>query len=103
MALLRMCTYPLRWLDLFRHPFTYLPHSVLNEVITVTTEEEARYTAIIDAILETADLTTVTRKKIRMGLERALGGKDLSPQKVYISILLSSLFADLVLALLCSG
>jgi len=49
---------------------------------TVTPEEETKYTSIIDAILATADLNTVTRKKIRLGLERALGGKDLSEQKV---------------------
>lgn len=48
----------------------------------MTTEEETRYTEIIDGILATADLETVTRKKIRMGLEAALGGKDLSDQKV---------------------
>lgn len=48
----------------------------------VTTEEEARYTEVIDGILATADLETVTRKKIRMGLETAIGGKDLSDQKV---------------------
>lgn len=48
----------------------------------MSAEDETRYTAIIDAILATADLTTVTRKKIRMGLERALGGKDLREQKV---------------------
>jgi hypothetical protein len=37
---------------------------------------------LIDGILATADLETVTRKKIRMGLETALGGRDLSDQKV---------------------
>lgn len=48
----------------------------------MTAEEETRYTEVIDGILATADLETVTRKKIRMGLEAALGGKDLSDQKV---------------------
>jgi chromatin remodeling complex protein RSC6 len=52
----------------------------------VSHEEESRYTSIIDAILATADLNTVTRKKIRLGLEKALGGKDLSEQKVRILI-----------------
>ncbi len=37
---------------------------------------------MIDAILATADLETVTRKKARKGLEKALGGKDLSDRKV---------------------
>lgn len=55
--------------------------SRLTNPLIVTSEEESRYTSIIDAILETADLNTVTRKKIRMGLEKALGGKDLSDQK----------------------
>jgi upstream activation factor subunit UAF30 len=48
----------------------------------VTAEEEIRYTEIIDGILATADLETVTRKKIRVGLQNALGGKDLNEQKV---------------------
>lgn len=37
---------------------------------------------MIDAILATANLETISRKKIREGLEKALGGKDLSEQKV---------------------
>ncbi|KAH9897356.1 hypothetical protein F4778DRAFT_771826 [Xylariomycetidae sp. FL2044] len=48
----------------------------------LTTKEEIRYTEVIDGILAVADLETVTRKKIRVGLESALGGKDLSDQKV---------------------
>jgi upstream activation factor subunit UAF30 len=48
----------------------------------VTTEELERYTAIIDDILETSDLETISRKKIRQGLENKLGGQDLSEQKV---------------------
>lgn len=48
----------------------------------VTSEERNRYTAIIDGILETADLETISRKKIRQGLEAELGGKDLTDQKV---------------------
>ena len=47
----------------------------------MTAEEEATYTRIIDSILATADLQTVTRKKIRQGLEAAVD-KDLSDQKV---------------------
>lgn len=55
-------------------------------------EEEKRYTHLIDAILETADLLTVTRKKVRKGLEKALGGKDLSDQKDAIKALIEARF-----------
>ncbi|KAI1773915.1 SWIB-domain-containing protein [Hypoxylon cercidicola] len=58
----------------------------------LTTEEEARYTEVIDGILATADLETVTRKKIRMGLETAIGGKDLSDQKNAIKALIEERF-----------
>lgn len=47
----------------------------------MTDDERATYTRIIDDILASADLETVTRKKIRQGLEEAVG-KDLSDQKV---------------------
>jgi hypothetical protein len=47
----------------------------------VTASEEEQFTRIVDGILAVADLTTVTRKKIREGLESALG-RDLSSQKV---------------------
>lgn len=49
----------------------------------MTSKEREQYTAIIDAILATADLETITRKKIRQGLEKSLGGADLSEQKVH--------------------
>ena len=48
----------------------------------VSPEEQKHYTSLIDGILATADLETVTRKSIRGALETALGGKDLSDQKV---------------------
>lgn len=48
----------------------------------VTPEELERFTFIIDGILATADLETISRKKIRQGLEASLGGRDLSDQKV---------------------
>lgn len=48
----------------------------------MSAEEEQRYTEIIDGILATANLETISRKKIREGLETALGGKDLRDQKV---------------------
>lgn len=51
----------------------------------MSTDERTRYTAIIDAILATANLETISRKKIRQGLETSLGGKDLSEQKVKLN------------------
>lgn len=51
----------------------------------MTPEEESQYTKIIDGILKTVDLETVTRKKIRVGLESALGGKDLTDNKVSLT------------------
>ncbi|KAL0938303.1 DEK C terminal domain-containing protein [Colletotrichum truncatum] len=60
--------------------------------LPLSAEEESRYTSIIDGILGTADLTTVTRKKIRLGLEKALGGKDLSDQKDAIKALIEERF-----------
>jgi hypothetical protein len=50
-----------------------------------------QYTGIIDAILATADLKTITRKRVREGLEKALGGKDLGHQKVSCSSRLAGL------------
>lgn len=58
----------------------------------LTAEEEARYSSIIDDILVDADLATVTRKKIRSGLESALGGVDLSEQKYAIKALIEARF-----------
>ncbi|KAM0303926.1 hypothetical protein ACHAPM_003502 [Fusarium culmorum] len=58
----------------------------------LTSEELKRYTAIIDNILETSDLETISRKKIRQGLENALGGQDLSEQKNAIKRLIEARF-----------
>ncbi|KAH7027238.1 DEK C terminal domain-containing protein [Microdochium trichocladiopsis] len=55
-------------------------------------EDEKHYTQIIDGILSTVDLETVTRKKIRSGLEAALGGKDLSDHKHAIKDLIEQRF-----------
>lgn len=55
-------------------------------------EELKHYTSIIDGILETADLETISRKKIRHGLETALGGQDLSDQKEAIKRLIEARF-----------
>ncbi|KAK0625423.1 hypothetical protein B0T17DRAFT_617516 [Bombardia bombarda] len=57
----------------------------------LSAEEKAEYTRIIDGILAAADLETVTRKKIRSGLEAAIG-KDLNSQKVAIKSLIEARF-----------
>lgn len=63
-----------------------LVYGILVQLLTdhppVSPEELQRYTSIIDGILATADLATISRKKIRQGLETSLGGTDLSEQKV---------------------
>ncbi|KAH6645754.1 SWIB/MDM2 domain protein [Truncatella angustata] len=58
----------------------------------LTSEEEQEYTRIIDGILATANLETISRKKIRQGLEKALGGKDLRDQKTAIKVLIEQRF-----------
>lgn len=45
-----------------------------------------KYSAIIDSILEDADLNTISAKRIRKGLQERLG-HDISGEKVYIWIL----------------
>ncbi|KAL2261661.1 hypothetical protein VTK26DRAFT_3676 [Humicola hyalothermophila] len=57
----------------------------------LTDEERETYTRIIDGILATSDLQTVTRKKIRQGLEEAID-KDLSEQKIAIKNLIEARF-----------
>ncbi|KAL2194057.1 SWIB/MDM2 domain-containing protein [Corynascus similis CBS 632.67] len=57
----------------------------------LTDEETVTYTRIIDGILASADLETVTRKKIRQGLEEAVD-KDLSDQKDAIKRLIEARF-----------
>lgn len=42
---------------------------------------EAEYTSIIDNILATSDLNTISAKRIRKGLQETLG-QDISQQKV---------------------
>ncbi|KAI9903684.1 hypothetical protein N3K66_000213 [Trichothecium roseum] len=60
--------------------------------IPLTSEEEKQYSSIIDGILRTADLQTISRKKVREGLETSLGGKDLSDQKQAIKDLIVARF-----------
>ncbi|GAB1317417.1 hypothetical protein MFIFM68171_07627 [Madurella fahalii] len=57
----------------------------------LTDHERETYTRIIDRILASADLQTVTRKKIRQGLEEAID-KDLSEQKSAIKSLIEARF-----------
>ncbi|KAK3376877.1 hypothetical protein B0T24DRAFT_677737 [Lasiosphaeria ovina] len=57
----------------------------------LSSDEKVKYTRIIDGILAAADLQTVTRKKIREGLEEAIQ-KDLSDQKNAIKSLIEERF-----------
>lgn len=47
----------------------------------VPAEVRAKYTAIIDSILEKSDLNTVSEKRIRQGLQDVVQ-YDITPQKV---------------------
>lgn len=62
----------------------------------MTSDEVHQYTKIIDHILKTSDLATVSRKKVRKGLELELD-KDLSDQKVRRSLLPVDLFPVLTI------
>lgn len=66
-----------------------------NSARIVSKDEKEEYTGIIDGILATADLETISRKKIRQGLETAIG-RDLSEQKVRLPYML--LFAIALLS-----
>jgi upstream activation factor subunit UAF30 len=57
----------------------------------LTDEEREAYTRVIDGVLASADLETVTRKKIRQSLEEAVD-KDLSDQKDAIKRLIEARF-----------
>lgn len=48
---------------------------------SVSPEERESYTKIIDSILAESDLQTVSEKRIRRGLQDAVG-RDLTEQKV---------------------
>lgn len=52
-----------------------------NRIPTVPAEQRASYAAIIDEILSTADLQTVSAKRIRNALQQRVD-YDLTPQKV---------------------
>lgn len=57
----------------------------------LTEVEKAEYTSVIDNILSSADLKTVTRKNVRRGLEAAIN-RDLSAQKDAIKKLIEARF-----------
>ncbi|KAL2350769.1 hypothetical protein BJ546DRAFT_856839 [Cryomyces antarcticus] len=57
----------------------------------VPPEQEASYSAMIDSILATSDLNTISAKKIRKGLQAAVD-YDLTPQKDVITQLIMSRF-----------
>lgn len=50
-------------------------------MIVVSTENRATYTKIIDSILASSDLNTISEKRIRRGLQDTLG-YDITSQKV---------------------
>ncbi|CAG9987873.1 unnamed protein product [Clonostachys byssicola] len=58
----------------------------------LTNSEEKKFAGIIDAILETADLETISQRKVRQALEGRLGGRDLSDQKDAIKDLIQKRF-----------
>lgn len=52
-----------------------------SQFTTVPTEVRAKYIAIIDSILDNADLTTISAKRIRSGIQDRVE-YDITPQKV---------------------
>ena len=50
---------------------------------SVPAEVQASYVVIIDSILAASDLNTITSKRIREGLQRAVD-YDITPQKVHL-------------------
>ncbi|KAG6302549.1 hypothetical protein E4U09_002616 [Claviceps aff. purpurea] len=74
------------------HPYMVVRWWLMLAPETVAPDERQRYTEIIDDILATADLETISRKKVRQGLESRLGGKDLSEHKEAIKLLIEARF-----------
>ena len=58
----------------------------------------AKYTGIIDGILSTSDLTTISEKKIRKGIQEAVE-YDITPQKVAWNISRSGFCAQIELGI----
>ncbi|MCJ1309967.1 hypothetical protein MMC25_003628 [Agyrium rufum] len=61
----------------------------------LTPDEKSSYVVIIDSILAASDLTTITRKRIQQGLERAVG-HDLKAQKAAIKELIMLRFENFI-------
>ncbi|KAK2754233.1 hypothetical protein FQN54_007112 [Arachnomyces sp. PD_36] len=59
--------------------------------MTLSAEARATYTKIIDGILAASDLNTISEKRIRRGLQEALG-YDITPQKAFIKDLILERF-----------
>lgn len=57
--------------------------SMLTTETAVPAEQRASYAAIIDEILATADMETISAKRIRNGLQERVD-YDLAPQKVVL-------------------
>jgi hypothetical protein len=60
---------------------TASPGPALTNSPQVPPEVRARYTSIIDSILDNADLTSITTKTIRQGIQDQVE-YDITPQKV---------------------
>jgi hypothetical protein len=60
---------------------TFAPRLMANQITKVPAEQRASYAAIIDEILASADLETISAKRIRNGLQERVD-YDLTPQKV---------------------
>ncbi|CCF45804.1 hypothetical protein CH063_03700, partial [Colletotrichum higginsianum] len=63
--------------------------------LPLTLEEVKSYTSIIDRILATSDLYTVTRRQIRVQLEKALGGITLINKSNAIKALIEERFDNI--------
>lgn len=63
-----------------RQSFPPLLGTLANHV-AVSAEVEAKYVVIIDTILASSDLNTISEKRIRKGLQQAVD-YDITPQKV---------------------
>lgn len=72
-----------------RQLFPPLLGTLANQV-TVSAEVEAKYVVIIDTILASSDLNTISEKRIRKGLQQAVD-YDITPQKVVASVCTDSI------------
>jgi upstream activation factor subunit UAF30 len=60
------------------------PYQILTLADPLPAEVAATYTVIIDEILRTSDLNTISAKRIRKGLQERIG-QDIAPQKVRLT------------------